>query len=115
MIKEFKREKHTVWGSFRHEVWKHCHGNFGTDIPLFFSMRRGLQSFALSWIGLAHWMDYYESALILPNLSICLSRRWFKALNDQGISVIVWGFGRDDGGPGGGVNTIDGYERVRCV
>ncbi|KAJ1536901.1 Lysophospholipase D gdpd1, partial [Cladochytrium tenue] len=111
LIQKFERQKLTIWGSGQSRAGDCCYRLFGDEIPLFFTMRRGLISFVLSWFGLATWMKYRESVLATPN--VCLSRRWFRALNSVGISVIVWGIGRDAGGPGGGINTVKGYERVR--
>ncbi|KAJ3002287.1 UNVERIFIED_CONTAM: Lysophospholipase D gdpd1, partial [Siphonaria sp. JEL0065] len=113
LIKQYKRENLTVWGSFRPSVNNHCYTHFSTSIPLFFSFRRAAYSYLLSRFGLTHWMSYRESALICPNIPWVLDKSWFEDLNRLGISVIVWGRGKEEGGPGGGVNTIQGFELIR--
>ncbi|KAI9344013.1 PLC-like phosphodiesterase [Obelidium mucronatum] len=113
LIRKYKREDNTVWGSFRDNVNNHCYNHFSTSIPLFFSMRRAAFSYVLSFLGVPHWMKYRESALICPNIPWLMKRSWFADLNRLGISVIVWGRGRDGGGPGGGVNTSKNFELIR--
>ncbi|KAI8620836.1 PLC-like phosphodiesterase [Chytriomyces sp. MP71] len=114
LITTNKREHLTVWGTFRHAQNEQCYNYFGTRIPLFFSWRRWMASYALSWVGLTHWMEYRESCLIVPNWQWVLRRKWFEDLNRLGISVIVWGSKEDvANGPGGGINTVEGFERVK--
>ncbi|KAI9357248.1 PLC-like phosphodiesterase, partial [Zopfochytrium polystomum] len=107
MIRRYNRQNETVWGSFIDSVQQLCYSHFRNEIPLFFSLRRGLRSYILSLFGLTRWMRYRESALIVPNLWWLMSRSWFRALNSLGIAVIVFGSGT------GSINSIEGYERVR--
>ncbi|KAJ3081738.1 Lysophospholipase D gdpd1 [Quaeritorhiza haematococci] len=110
LIRKYEREDLTVWGSFKTNVNRMCRKNFGTSIPLFFSASRFFLSFGLWAVGLFRvfkWMDPWESCLIMPNIRFFMRPGYFKALNSIGISVIVFGI------PGGGVNTIEGYEECR--
>ncbi|KAJ3290700.1 Lysophospholipase D gdpd1 [Rhizoclosmatium sp. JEL0117] len=111
LIKSYKKESTTVWGSFRHPQNQHCTKHH-PSIPLFFSFPRAALSYTLSYLGVPHWMRYRESALIVPDHPWLLKRWWFEDLNRMGINVIVWGRGRDGGGPGGGVNTVEKFERI---
>ncbi len=50
-----------------------------------------------------------ESCLILPNLSLFMSRGWFNKLNEAGIAVILYGT------PGGSIHSPEGFEAARKV
>ncbi|KAJ3229523.1 Lysophospholipase D gdpd1 [Chytriomyces hyalinus] len=114
LIRQHNRSHLTVWGSFKHQQSNWCYKHFGTSIPLFFSVRRWIASNLLSRVGLTHWMEYRESCLIVPNWDSVLRKSWFRALNELGIQVIVWGSKQDVAdGPGGGINTVEGFERIR--
>ncbi|KAJ3129243.1 hypothetical protein HK100_008740, partial [Physocladia obscura] len=101
LIKQYHRENITVWGSFRPDINNLCYKHFSTDIPLFFDWKRALLSYSLSWLGLTHWISYRESALICPNLSWILRRPWGAGKNAKA-----------GGAPGGGINTVEGFENV---
>jgi hypothetical protein len=96
MIEELSRESVTVWGSFRQTPSHHCHRNFQTKIPLFFSITRALQSKLLYHVGLMSTMGLKESCIIMPNFSFFMNKGWVSALKERGVSVIV--FGRDGTG-----------------
>ncbi|KAI8830211.1 PLC-like phosphodiesterase [Chytriomyces cf. hyalinus JEL632] len=114
LIQKYKRERITLWGAFRDSQIQLCRKHFGTSIPTYFSRKRVLQSFILSFLGLTRWMSYKESCLIIPNRWYLLRPKWFEDLNKVGIAVLVWGDKKDVGeGPGGGINTIEGFERIR--
>ncbi|KAJ3065405.1 Lysophospholipase D gdpd1 [Podochytrium sp. JEL0797] len=118
LIKQYKRENQTVWGSFRSDVNQFCHKNFSDSIPLFFSFRRFMFSYLLSYLRITHWMEYRESALICPDHPLFMRRLWFEDLNRLGISVILWGSGPDakaGGAPGGGVNSVAKFEALKRV
>ncbi|KAI8617749.1 PLC-like phosphodiesterase [Chytriomyces sp. MP71] len=113
-IRHHRREHLTVWGSFASTQSALCYKHFGTNIPLLFSYQRMLTSWFLSWFGLTRAIRYHESAIIMPNLRWLMRPRWFEALNRAGVAVIVWGALEDVGkGPGGGINTVEGFERVK--
>ncbi|KAJ3231265.1 Lysophospholipase D gdpd1 [Chytriomyces hyalinus] len=114
LIRQHNRSHLTVWGSFKRQQSNWCYKHFGTSIPLFFSVSRWIASNLLSRVGLTHWMEYRESCLIVPNWDWVLRKSWFRALNELGIQVIVWGSRQDVAdGPGGGINTVEGFERIR--
>ncbi|KAI8852870.1 PLC-like phosphodiesterase [Chytridium lagenaria] len=104
LILQHTRENQTVWGSFNDKVHLQCYNHFNLRIPCS----------SLSAAPSSRTPSPLESALILPNLWWFMNKRWFKALNELGITVIVFGYGKDvDGAPGGGINTVEGFERVR--
>ncbi|KAJ3244400.1 Lysophospholipase D gdpd1 [Chytriomyces hyalinus] len=114
LIQKYKREQLTIWGSFLSKQSDCCYKHFGSKIPLFFSIRRFFLSWFLSLFGLTRWMHYRESHALLPNFWMFLRPSWFADLNREGISVTIWGMHKDIGkGPNGGINTIEGFERVR--
>ena len=55
------------------------------------------------------WFKPKESCLILPNLSLFMSKSWFRKLNEAGISVILYGV------PEGSIHTAQGFEIARNV
>jgi hypothetical protein len=90
LIKDRKRERNTVWGSFRHSISNLCFKHFGTEIPLFFSLSRALLAKALWHIGLFPYMELKESCLIMPNVTALMSVGWISAMKARGVSVIVF-------------------------
>jgi glycerophosphoryl diester phosphodiesterase len=110
MIKELKREHLTVWGSFIPSSNDICFKHFGTSIPLFFDLSRCLKAYTLWKFGLIDMMGFRETALIMPNFRFLMNTAWLKALNDRGISIIVFG---SDGK--GALNTPDLWEQARAA
>lgn len=93
-IKEYRREKFTVWGSFVPRANQTCYDLFGTEIPLFFCARRAWLSYILYKLGLFSLLPLRETALIIPNLQVFLfsgSKGFFKAMNSRGVSVLMFG------------------------
>ncbi|KAJ3269711.1 hypothetical protein HDV01_001101 [Terramyces sp. JEL0728] len=110
MIQQYNREKITVWGSFKPSINEYCHNHFGDSIPLFFDMYRGLKSVMLYKIGLLNIMEFRESALICPDMTLFADRGYVKAMNERGVSVIY--FGRDGSGA---LNDPEKWERARSL
>lgn len=110
LIKQFKRENLTVWGSFRTDINNMCFKHFGNQIPLFYPISNALFSLACWSVG-CFWIyrkfaNRY-SCLIFPNVSYFMWKGWFKSLNKMGVSVILFGV------PGGGINDIRGFEDAK--
>jgi glycerophosphoryl diester phosphodiesterase len=91
MIKNYKREHLTVWGTFQPSTSRLCSKHFGTQIPLFFDLFRFLQAFTLYKIGLLWTMDFKESALISPTSKYVMDPTFIKALKAKGCDVIFFG------------------------
>lgn len=90
LIEKYQRQKFTVWGSFKPSMNELCFKHFGTTIPLFFDLSRCLKAYALFRLGCLDWFGLRESALIMPNLKFLMNPRWIAALNNRGISVLVF-------------------------
>ncbi|KAI9344014.1 PLC-like phosphodiesterase [Obelidium mucronatum] len=112
MLRKFNRTHLTVWGSFHQHQTNLCFKNF-PEIPLHFCKPRVILSFVLSLFGLADWIQYRESFMAIPDYWFLMRKSWFKVLNQKGIQVVVWGSGKDGGGPGGGLNTVEKFEFVK--
>jgi hypothetical protein len=110
MIKQFNRERFTVWGSFIPSVNELCYKNFGTSIPLFFSLSRLILAFSMYKIGLFSKFEMRESALIMPNFPFLMNSEWLKTLKGRGVSVIVFG---SDGT--GSINEESQWESARLA
>jgi hypothetical protein len=110
LIKEYKREHVTVWGSFISSSNDLCFKYFGTSIPLFLGFSRCMKAYALWKVGLIDLMGFRESALIMPNLNMFMHAGWIKALGDRGISTIVFG---SDGK--GALNSVELWEQARLA
>ncbi|KAI8896684.1 PLC-like phosphodiesterase [Globomyces pollinis-pini] len=108
MIKKLKRENVTLWGSFRPSVNNLCYKHFGTSIPLFFDVYRFSKLYIAYWIGCLWLIDFRETAVIMPNLKFLMCRKLFKAINRQGISIIVFGMK-------GSLNTDSEWEEIRKI
>ena len=93
LMREYKRQNQTVWGSFRPLVNRMCLEHFGTEIPLFLSLPRALYLKAIYHVGLFSYADLYESCLIMPKHWLFTNKNWIRALRERGISVIVFGMG----------------------
>ncbi|KAI8826153.1 PLC-like phosphodiesterase [Fimicolochytrium jonesii] len=106
LMREYKRTDKTVWGSFHNPQNDWCRTHF-PEIPHFFRISRLLSSLVAWSVGLLPYMHHHESALIMPNFKWILWPGFAEALNRKGIPVIVYGM------PGGGVNTVEGWEAVR--
>ncbi|TPX66758.1 hypothetical protein CcCBS67573_g07729 [Chytriomyces confervae] len=77
-------------------------------------IRQHNRSHLTVWGSFKRQQSNWESCLIVPNLDWVLRKSWFRALNELGIQVIVWGSKQDVAdGPGGGINTVEGFERIR--
>lgn len=112
LIKKYKREKNTLWGSFRWTVNRQCHKHFGTDIPLFYDMPSALFSFLCWSLGswrFYKWINTRYSCLILPNANLFMRKGWFNALNGMGIPVILFGL------PSGSIHTTELFHKARNV
>ncbi|KAJ3227422.1 Lysophospholipase D gdpd1 [Clydaea vesicula] len=107
MIKEYRREHLTIWGSGVSYWNDMCYKHFGNTIPLCFSLRGVLWAYFLWVIGFfwAYAGNRYQF-MCIPNKPMLMKPEWFKALNKLGIPVVIWGL------PNGGVNTIEGFEEV---
>ncbi|TPX58644.1 hypothetical protein SpCBS45565_g07938 [Spizellomyces sp. 'palustris'] len=106
MVRAYNREKQTVWGSFHEPQNGWCRTRF-PDIPYFFTARRMAKSFVLWCFGLLPLMKINESAMIMPNFKWVMWPGFARALNRRNVPIIVFGM------PGGGVNTIEGWEAVK--
>jgi hypothetical protein len=107
LIKFHNRERVTMWGSFRRDMNQICKESF-PEIPRFFSRTHAVYSWFMWSIGLWSWYPQpTEKYLILPNLWFFMRSGWFHALNERNVKVIVFGI------PGGGVNTIEGFQSIR--
>ncbi|KAJ3019448.1 UNVERIFIED_CONTAM: Lysophospholipase D gdpd1 [Siphonaria sp. JEL0065] len=116
LLRTYNRTHLTVWGSFHSHQTTLCHKHF-PEIPLHFCKPRVIYSFAMAVFGLAGWIEYKEKFMAIPDYKVLLWvgrwLGWFKALNRRGVQVIVWGTGKDGGGPGGDINTVEKFELVR--
>lgn len=110
LIKSLKREHLTVWGSFVPSSNNLCYKHFGTDIPLFFDLFRCFQAYLLWKVGLLRLFTFRETALIMPNFKFLMNSSWLQALNNSGISTIVFG---SDGK--GALNTPELWEQVKIA
>lgn len=108
MILQAKREKQTVWGSFKKTQNDYCSQHFGAKIPLFFGLFKALKCRLLYAIGCMSLMHIYESALIMPNVWFFSNPRWIEALGKRGVSVIV--FGRN-----GTIDDAAVWDRLRLL
>ncbi|KAJ3313330.1 Lysophospholipase D gdpd1 [Boothiomyces sp. JEL0838] len=110
LIQHHKREKITVWGSFKPSINDMCYKHFGDSIPLFFDMYRGFKSVMLYKLGLLNIMEFRESALICPDMTLFADKGYVKAMNSRGVSVIYFG---SDGS--GALNDPAKWERARSL
>ena len=109
LLQRNEREEFTVWGSFKPQACNLCYKHFGKSIPLFFSAPRFLKALFLHRIGLMKWMEFRESALIVPGFKWLLSPSFISELNQSGISVIVFG---TDGS--GAINSKEEWAAVNA-
>jgi glycerophosphoryl diester phosphodiesterase len=112
LIKKYKREQQTVWGSFRKPVGNLCYQHF-PEIPLFFDVRNMLLSYFAWAFGLwGVYARYYKprySCLIMPDVWPFVQKGWFSRLNELGIPVILFGV------PNGSIHTTEGYLKARAA
>lgn len=92
-IEKFGRQSSTVWGSFVPKVCDLCYAHFGTSIPLFFSRDRAFMGVFLYSINCLSLMNIRESALIAPAYNKWFTKGFIKALNQLGVSVLLFGVG----------------------
>jgi glycerophosphoryl diester phosphodiesterase len=108
MLREFRREHVTLWGSFldtpNQLCWQHA-----PDIPLFFSGYRFMQAYLLYQTGMLSWMHIKEQALIIPYRPSLISRGFVLAMRQRGVSVILFGV------PGGGLNREEDWHAARAM
>eukprot|EP00842_Homolaphlyctis_polyrhiza_P000520 jgi/Hompol1/1469/HPOL_000345-RA len=107
LLQQFNRQDKTVWGSGLTGPSELCFKHFGTSIPLFFSASRLLRFYFCWSIGVPDWFELRESALIMPNYAFLMRKSFIKALNERGVSVIVFG-----GDGSGSINDEQGWMRV---
>jgi hypothetical protein len=91
LIKKYKREHLTVWGSFKPNVCNYCYQHFGTEIPLFFDLLRATKALVFYKIGLLSLMSFKESALICYKLGPFMDPGFVASLESIGISVLYFG------------------------
>ena len=86
-----------------------CYDNFGTTIPLFFCARRAWLAWALYHMNLLWIYPLRESALIIPNFPVFLSQGFIRAMNEKGVSVIMFGI------PSGALNSTECWQQAKNI
>jgi glycerophosphoryl diester phosphodiesterase len=111
LLKKYDRQKDTVWGSFLYTTYQRIRKiDPQQSVPLFFPFYRIFLSYAGYQLGLLYmgWMRPQESALIVPRVWPFMNRGYIRALQAQGISVIVFGLGLQKGG----LNSFKDYDAM---
>ncbi|KAJ3281792.1 Lysophospholipase D gdpd1 [Borealophlyctis nickersoniae] len=106
-ILDRNRSHLTVWGSFRSDVGDMIEKEFGDQIPRFLTIPKAGRAFALWSVGLLGWMEIREAAFVMPNVKWFMWPGFLRGLNRKGVAVILFGI------PGGGINTVEGFEEAR--
>ncbi|XP_015684404.1 lysophospholipase D GDPD1, partial [Protobothrops mucrosquamatus] len=118
LVRSYKREHLTVWGSVSHEVVEKCHKE-NSHIPILFCLRRVLLLLGLFYTGLLPFFPITEDFLEIPMPSIFLKQKdsekisrsqrftiWlidvllmrkslFDHLTARGIQVYIWVLNED--------------------